>query len=190
MESSGAVVIVTDVVFTRPENLHGYAGQSRLRSCLSNKPGDLSHLSVVLVIQPASETAACTHQMHRDVAVLYSSGRGCRGQGLSWRLTGRPEFEFAVRLEMCSGVHRLERSMGQHWKVILRLHNFCGAFESRIDIAHVRYARAARSAAPGSAGSGRWGRRRDRLSEQLFGLRCISHTALRGNRPFIPNNFE
>src|SRR5437867_13374173 len=157
MESSGAVVIVTDVVFTRPENLHGYAGQSRLRSCLSNKPGDLSHLSVVLVIQPASETAACTHQMHRDVAVLYSSGRGCRGQGLSWRLTGRPEFEFAVRLEMCSGVHRLESSMLQDSQVILRLHNFCGGLESRIDSAHGRYASAGRSAAAGPAGSCRRG---------------------------------
>ena len=69
------------------------------------------------------------------------------------------------------------------------LHDFGGAFESRIDIAHVRDSRAARSA-PGATGSGRGGRRWDRLSAQLFGLRCVSHTALRSDRAFIPNHFE
>ena len=61
------VLVVRHVVFARPQQLDRHARQSRRGPLVGDELGDAGDLDVVLAHQPASESAAGPHQVHRDV---------------------------------------------------------------------------------------------------------------------------
>ena len=94
VEARGPIIVVTHIVFARPQQLHRHARQTSPGALVGDQSGDFRDLDVVFVVQAPAEPASRANQMECDIAVL-DTGRYRRIKKL-WGLARRPDFEFAV----------------------------------------------------------------------------------------------
>ena len=93
------IVVVMQIVFARPQQLHRYARQTSLGSLVGNQSGDFRDLDVIFVVQPAAEASSGANQMECDILVL-NTGRYCSIEFFR-SLARRPDFELPIFVVRC-----------------------------------------------------------------------------------------
>ena len=120
----GAVMIVLEIVFAGPKQLHGRANHFR------NPPG-LQH---VVIGQSPSEAAARTQQVNRDILRRNTHQFGNFLARVPGSLRRRPEFNLAVGV-VSHTIFRFHLRVGEEGIRVRSLHHFRRRLKRGIDVA-------------------------------------------------------